>query len=167
MACVAMKELLLSKTVYTAISINKFVLHLLPLFDSLLLLSMNLIYCEDDRVCLLHSAAPTGPPMSFHVVVLNSTSVEVQYNLPLFELRNGIIRGYKIFVVPADGSEDELVIEIMDITTFAYIIMGLKPATAYIFSMLAYTVADGPRSIHLTAITHPTGRAMSCMMEVN
>ena len=136
------------------------------MFDSLLLMNMNLLYHEDNNivmsVCLLHSAAPTGPPTSFHVVVLNSTAVEVQYNLPLFQLRNGIVRGYKIFVEPVDGSKDELVFDIMDNTTLAYIIKGLKPATAYIFSMLAYTVADGPRSIHLTAITNPTGRAMRC-----
>lgn len=102
-------------------------------------------------------AAPTGPPTSFHVVVLNSTAVEVQFDLPFFEHRNGVIRGYKIFVDPADGSEDELVFDILGNTTSAFIVNGLKPATAYIFSILAYTVADGPRSIHLTAITNPVG----------
>ena len=35
----------------------------------------------------------------------------------------------------------------------AYIVGGLERATPYTFSILAYTVADEPRSIHLTAIT--------------
>lgn len=108
--------------------------------------------------CLPISAAPTGPPTSFHVVVLNSTAVEVQYDLPLFILRNGIIRGYKIFVERADGSGDELTFNVTGNTTLAYIIRGLEPETAYIFSVLAYTVDDGPRSIHLTAITNPEGK---------
>ena len=89
--------------------------------------------------------------------MLNSTAVEVQYNLPLFDLRNGIIRGYKIFVEQADGSESELVFNVTGNTSLEYIIEGLKPATPYIFSILAYTVADGPRSIHLTAITNDIG----------
>ena len=110
--------------------------------------------CSLSISCL---AAPTGPPTSFHVVVLNSTAVDVQFDLPLFEHRNGVIRGYKIFVDPADGGGDELVFDVMGNTTSAYIVSGLKPATAYIFSALAYTVADGPRSIHLTAITNPVG----------
>ena len=106
-------------------------------------------------------AAPTGPPTSFHVVVINSTAVEVLYDLPLFDLTNGIVRGYKIFVDPADGSSDEMVYNIVGNTTLSYIVGGLKPATAYIFSILAYTVADGPRSIHLTAITNPLGKLAS------
>ena len=101
--------------------------------------------------------APTGPPTSFHVVILNSTSVEVQYDLPLFDLRNGLIRGYKIFVEQADGKGNEVLYNISGNISFAYIIGELKPATAYVFSVLAYTVADGPRSIHLTAITNPEG----------
>ena len=34
-----------------------------------------------------------------------------------------------------------------------YIIGGLESRRAYTISVLAYTVADGPRSIHLTAVT--------------
>ena len=38
-------------------------------------------------------------------------------------------------------------------STLAYIVGGLERATPYAISVLAYTVADGPRSIYLTAIT--------------
>ena len=104
------------------------------------------------------SVAPTGAPTQFHVVVLNSTAVEVQYELPTIDSRNGIIRGFKIFVEEAgSGDGSEMVIDVVGNSTLAYIVTGLKPATAYVFSMLAYTVADGPRGIHLTAITNPEG----------
>ena len=104
------------------------------------------------------SVAPTGAPTQFHVVVLNSTSIEVQYQLPTIDSRNGIIRGFKIFVEEAgSGDGSEMVFDVMGNSTLAYIVTGLKPATAYIFSMLAYTVADGPRGIHLTAITNAEG----------
>ena len=103
-------------------------------------------------------AAPSGPPTSFHVVVLNSTAVEVLYDLPRFDVRNGVIRGFKIFAEQADDSGTTFVYNITDNVTLSYIAGGLKPATAYIFSILAYTVADGPRSIHLTAITNALGK---------
>ena len=106
---------------------------------------------------LTSCAAPTGAPTQFHVVVLNSTAIEVQYDLPLIDLRNGFIRGFKIFVEEADGDGSEMVIDVMGNSTLAYIVKGLKPATAYVFSMLAYTVGDGPRGIHLTAITNAEG----------
>ena len=91
------------------------------------------------------------------MIVLNSTSIEVQYDLPLFAVRNGIIRGYKIVVEEADGDGSETVIDVVGNLTLTYIVNGLKPQTAYVFSVLAYTVADGPRSIHLTAITFSEG----------
>ena len=89
---------------------------------------------------------------------MNSTTAEVLYELPPIDSRNGIIRGFKIFVEEA-GSDDgsEMVIDVMGNSSLAYIVTGLKPATAYIFSMLAYTVADGPRTIRLTAITNSEG----------
>ena len=81
----------------------------------------------------------------------------MQYELPLFNLRNGIIRGFKIFVEEAGGGGSEMVIDVMGNSSLAYIVNGLKPSTAYVFSMLAYTVGDGPRGIHLTAITNSEG----------
>ena len=43
-----------------------------------------------------------------------------------------------------------------------YLIKGLKPSTSYIVSVLAYTVGDGPRSIHLTGATNDE-RVCKCM----
>ena len=118
----------------------------LPLFPSLL---SSFLFLPSP---FSHLTEPTGPPTSFHVVVLNTTAIEVQWNLPLFQLRNGIIRGYRLFI-QQQGEERERTINIVGNDTTEYIISGLEPGTAYIVSALAYTVGDGPRSIHLTVST--------------
>ena len=98
-------------------------------------------------------AAPTGAPRNFHVVAINKTAIEVQWDLPPFGSRGGVIRGYKLFFRAANG-EEEMLINIPDNTTDVYIVEGLEPNTSYTFSVLAYTsVGDGPRSIHLTIAT--------------
>ena len=94
---------------------------------------------------------PTGPPTAFHAVVLNSTAIEVQWNLPLSNLRNGFIRGYKFFV--QRENQEEKTYDIRSSRTTKVILFRLDPGTAYIVSVLAYTVGDGPRSIHLMVIT--------------
>ena len=75
----------------------------------------------------------------------------MEWDLPLITLRNGIIRGYKLFVQRQGG--DEMTINIEGNDTDSYTVTGLLPTTAYIISALAYTVGDGPRSIQLTAVT--------------
>ena len=84
--------------------------------------------------------------------MIDSTAIEATWNLPELNMRNGFIRGYKLFVQTRDGTTVRTV-TIPDNDTMAYIVDGLERATPYTFSILAYTVADGPRSIHLTAIT--------------
>lgn len=95
--------------------------------------------------------APTGPPTSFNLVVINSSAIEATWELPAFNVRNGIIRGYKLFV--QIGRMNVRNITIRNNGTLAYIVSGLQRATAYTLSVLAYTVADGPKSIHLTVVT--------------
>ena len=97
------------------------------------------------------SAAPDGPPTSFNLVVINGTAIEALWELPGISVRNGIIRGYKLSI--QSRSRDIRNITITNNQTLAYIVGGLERATPYTFSILAYTVADGPRSIHLTAVT--------------
>ena len=95
--------------------------------------------------------APTGPPSLFHIQAINESAIEAQWSLPRTTERNGIIRGYKLFVL-TNGRPD-MVINITTNATNVYIIGGLEPRRAYTVSILAYTVADGPKSIHLTAVT--------------
>ena len=97
------------------------------------------------------SAAPDGPPTSFDLVVINGTAIEALWELPEYNVRNGIIRGYRLFV--QSRGMDIRNITITNNQTLAYIVGGLERSTPYTFSVLAYTVADGPRSIHLTAVT--------------
>lgn len=95
-----------------------------------------------------------------HVLVLNSTAAEVKWNLPLYRLRNGIIRGFKVFVQA--GEAEERKIDVADGDAEEYIVSGLQPGTAYTFSVLAYTVVgDGPRSIHLTLSTFSQGMSVA------
>ncbi len=90
------------------------------------------------------------------MVVLNATAILVEWDLPIPDLRNGIIRGYKVFVQPPGG--DEMTFRIRGNDTNVYVVTGLQPKTAYIVSVLAYTVGDGPRSIRLTVITPSRGK---------
>ena len=109
---------------------------------------------------ILSPTAPSAPPTSFHVVILNSTAIELQWGLPVDTFRNGIIRGYKLFI-KQQGTIDDTVITVLDNSTTEYIITGLTANTAYVCSMLAFTVADGPRTIHLTAITMEDGKVLN------
>lgn len=84
-------------------------------------------------------------------MVVNCTAIEAQWQLPPFNGRNGVIRGYKLFY-SQDGGQ-EVSVNITSNETLTYIVGGLQPNTAYTFSVLAYTVADGPKGIHLVAVT--------------
>ena len=90
------------------------------------------------------------------MVVLNSTAVEAQWDLPLAIHRNGIIRGYRLFVGFPSAS-DIRVFDIKDNATISFIVHRLEPSTSYVFSVLAYTTGDGPRTIHLRAQTRDSG----------
>ena len=85
------------------------------------------------------------------------------WELPAINQRNGFIRGYRLFV--QNGGRDIRNITIPNNNTLAYIVGGLERATPYTMSILAYTVADGPRSIHLTAITLCKGVATAAMIK--
>ena len=97
--------------------------------------------------------APTAAPRNFYVVAINRTAIEVEWDLPSYDARGGIIRGYKLFYLSTNGGVEQT-INIPDNMTDVYTVNGLQPATSYRFSVLAYTnVGDGPRSIHLTVPT--------------
>ena len=104
--------------------------------------------------------APSGPPTSVHVITLNNTAIEIQWNLPLFNLRNGVIRGFKVFYGDIN-SDTEVMINVTDNSATEYIVDGLQPNTAYRFSVLAYTNGDGPRSILLTISTFSAGMTIT------
>lgn len=99
------------------------------------------------------NVAPTAPPGEFHVIALNTSSLDVQWALPAYGKRGGVIRGYKIFVNPANGGQ-EMTINITNNQTNEYVVNGLQRNTPYQISVLAYTIpGDGPRTIALTVAT--------------
>ena len=55
-------------------------------------------------------------------------------------------------ILPSNGIE--MVINLAENET-EYIIGGLEASMRYVVSVLAYTIGDGPRSIHLTVTTNP------------
>lgn len=101
-----------------------------------------------------YSTAPSSPPTSFHVTVLSCNAIRAEWRLPIFGDRNGVIRGYVVFVQPSAGGE-ELAMNITGNQTTEFIIENLTPSTSYIVSVLAHTVGNGPRTIHLTVTTNP------------
>lgn len=92
---------------------------------------------------------------AFHIDILNSTTVEVTWRLPYSGI-NGFVRGFKIYVDKINGSE--IVEDVKGETARAYIITDLEQSARYLFSMLIYTVADGPRSIHLPVTMPDSGK---------
>ena len=117
-----------------------------------------IILCYINYVPLnLIFAAPSAPPTSFHIVVLNSTAIEFQWELPPTEFQNGIIRGYRLFI-REQSSNTEKTTDVPDGNANEFIVAGLTVGTAYVCSMLAYTSADGPRTLFLTASTYQTGK---------
>ena len=92
--------------------------------------------------------APTVAVTVFHVTVLNSTAVEVTWRPPTSTVGiNGDIRGYKLLVEPIHGSQK--VHNIRGASTLVYFVTDLEESTTYYFSIVMYTVADGPPSLRL------------------
>ena len=91
---------------------------------------------------LVFLSAPFGPPLSFEATTLNSMALELTWNPPQAELRNGVIRQYVIDVVieNTDQSDNLLV----DGRTLSFIVRSLRPSFTYTFSIRAITVAQGP-----------------------
>ena len=117
------------------------------------MLRLNIQHASMSFIHLAHFAAPSGPPTLFHVTVLDCNSTRAEWDLPLPQNRNGLIRGFKVFVQPSEGGE-EMEFIVIGNTTTELIVEGLTPSTGYVFSVLAFTVGDGPRTIHLTVETN-------------
>ena len=97
---------------------------------------------------LISYAAPTIGLSNFHVTILNSTTVEAVWRLPYATTGiNGIVRGFKIYVVKVNGTRQ--IINVEDPTAQTYIITGLEQSATYLFSIVIYTVGDGPQSVIL------------------
>ena len=103
---------------------------------------------------LIHNVSHAAPSIglsNFHITILNSTTVEAVWRLPYATTGiNGIVRGFKIYVVKVNGTRQTINVE--DPAAQTYIITGLEQSATYLFSIVIYTVGDGPQSIilHIT-----------------
>ena len=103
---------------------------------------------EKITLFLPFSAAPTIALSDFHLTILNSSGVEVTWRPPSSSIGiNGNLRGFKLFVDKVDGNQT--IIDIPGSLNRVYIVAGLEESATYLFSMLMYTVGDGPHSVRL------------------
>ncbi len=101
---------------------------------------------------------PSGPPTNFTLSPLSSTSVQLSWDLPLPEYRNGIVRQYIIHVQLPVG-------EILSYATSSnsYAVSGLRPYTTYFFSVAAVTVGEGPTTERIVAQTITDGMGIATL----
>ena len=101
--------------------------------------------------------APSATPLSFQVIVLNATSILLEWNAPPADARNGIVRKYRV-VISNLATGDE-------IQEFAFAehltVHALLPYNTYRCKVAAYTTAIGP----FTAVMQATTSAESKLTE--
>ncbi|XP_068731951.1 uncharacterized protein [Montipora capricornis] len=89
--------------------------------------------------------APSKPPSGFIVKASTSSSVTASWQLPPADSRNGIIRGFKLFI-NRKGSDVQM-IDVSNSSVYTKTVTGLQESTEYELQVLAYTSAgDGPQS---------------------
>ena len=88
-------------------------------------------------------SAPSGPPQSFQVVAISSTSIRLTWSAPPAEEQNGVITSYRITVVEVESGG-----RVLERTTAAsdtlLIVDSLDPHFPYRCSIAAVTIAVGP-----------------------
>ncbi|XP_068675598.1 cell adhesion molecule DSCAML1-like [Montipora foliosa] len=95
--------------------------------------------------------APSKPPSGFVLDASTSTSVTASWQLPPTDSRNGIIKGFKLFI-NRKGSDDEPVVQFIEVSlecldVYTRTVGRLQESTEYELWVLAYTSAgDGPDS---------------------
>ncbi|XP_068675665.1 cell adhesion molecule DSCAML1-like [Montipora foliosa] len=93
--------------------------------------------------------APSKPPSGFIVNASTSASVIASWQLPPADSRNGIIRGFKLFINRKDSGDkpDVQLIDVSQNSVYTKTVTGLQESTEYELQVLAYTSAgDGPQS---------------------
>ena len=95
------------------------------------------------------------------VTASSSTSVTASWQLPPKNSRNGIIRGFKLFI-NRKGSGDKPDVQFIDVSNaslYTKTVTGLQGSTEYELQVLAYTSAgDGPRSSVQVVKTKRSGK---------
>lgn len=92
----------------------------------------------------LTSLAPSGPPLSFSVVVISSVSIRLMWASPLPEDLNGVLMSYRVLVTEAETGE--MFQQTTAFDSSSLIINSLHPYTNYQCSVAAFTIAFGPKA---------------------
>ena len=97
--------------------------------------------------------APSGPPVYFQARELDSRSIYMEWDPPLLDMQNGIIRKYAVTIVDVIGREKTI------ITVETHVsISGLKPYSTYFCTVAARTIETGPSTAVLSVQTPQDGK---------
>ena len=107
-------------------------------------------HCTACRVllltlCINYLSAPSGPPQSFRVVAVSSTSIRLSWSPPLEEEQNGIIISYRVTVTEVESGERVLTRTAAASDTLL-VVDSLDPHFTYHCSIAAVTIAIGPET---------------------
>lgn len=103
--------------------------------------------------------APSGAPTGLNVTHPLPTSAELSW-IPLPpDQHNGIITGYTVKVVGPDSATPRL-IPVPDASATSVVVSGLRPFTAYTFSVSAMTAAGTGPAADITSTTPQGGQSL-------
>lgn len=97
-------------------------------------------------------AAPTTAPEIIQAYNTSDRSIFVQWTPPPRPV-SGIIRGYRIFYKNLNLSLSPVEETSVDANTLSHEITRLEPNSEYRIKIVAFTVADGPKSAPKTVYT--------------
>ena len=95
-----------------------------------------------------------------------SSSVTASWQLPPTDSRNGIIRGFKLFI-NRKGSDVQM-IDVSNAAVYTKTVTGLQESTEYELQVLAYTsTGDGPKSCVHFVKTKEVGKCYITFRKIN
>ena len=115
-----------------------------------------LLYTIITRMYTLPSLppVPSGPPQEVSGVPLSATSIQIAWQPPLPEERNGVIREYNIKVI--DVESGQVLRFRKDGSDTMLTLTSLHPFYTYQCSISAVTIGNGPPA-YVEVITHEQG----------
>ena len=103
-------------------------------------------YCTQASFCIkflpYQHTAPTAPPANISAIHVDSTSISLDWDKPLAEDWNGIIRVYHVNIIEIETGNTFYIVVYTESAT----INSLHPYYQYNISITAVTVLPGPAS---------------------
>ena len=102
---------------------------------------------------------PSEAPRGLTATANTSTSMVIAWQLPVEDSRNGIIKGFKLFVKRKASSNSPKTVLVDGASNLTKNVTGLDEFTEYEFQVLAFTsTGDGPKSPVVVAKTKEDGK---------